>query len=175
MPASRAKVPGSQETLATVAMIRGFCLGGGFGLALACDLRIAGADAAFGIPAGRLGVGYPPGAMRMVVAAVGAMAAKDLFYTARRIDAAQALRLGVVGEVVAANALEARVGALAATIAANAPLTLRAAKAAIDTASGVMDRAAEAHALAQACFDSEDYSEGRAAFLEKRAPVFRGR
>ena len=159
----------------TIAMIRGFCLGGGFGLALACDLRIAGADAVFGIPAGRLGVGYPPGAMRMVVAAVGASAAKDLFFTARRIDAETARRLGVVRDVVAPDALEGEVMGLAGTIAANAPLTLRAAKAAIDEASGVAEPGSDAAALAAACFDSEDYREGRTAFLEKRAPVFRGR
>ena len=159
----------------TIAGIRGFCLGGGFGLALACDLRIAGGDAVFGIPAGRLGVGYPPGAMRMVVAAVGPAAAKDLFFTARRIDAETARRLGVVRDVVAPEALDAEVAALAQAIAANAPLTLRAAKAAIDEATGVAGPNSGAVALAQACFDSDDYREGRTAFLEKRAPVFRGR
>ncbi|KAA2237052.1 enoyl-CoA hydratase [Salinarimonas soli] len=159
----------------TIAMIRGFCLGGGFGLALACDLRIAGRDAVFGIPAGRLGVGYPPGAMRMVVAAMGAAAAKDLFFTARRIDAETARSLGVVRDVVAPEALEAEVAGLAQVIAANAPLTLRAAKAAIDKASGIAAPDGSAAALAAACFDSEDYREGRTAFLDKRAPVFRGR
>ncbi len=159
----------------TIAMIRGFCLGGGFGLALACDLRMAATDAVFGIPAGRLGVGYPPGAMRLVVQAVGPVAAKDLFFTARRLDAEAALRLGVVREVVAPEALEDETLALARTIAANAPLTLRAAKAAIDAVSGVGDPSADPVALSQACFDSEDYREGRAAFLGKRAPVFRGR
>ncbi|HYF55937.1 MAG TPA: enoyl-CoA hydratase [Salinarimonas sp.] len=159
----------------TIAMIRGFCLGGGFGLALACDLRVAAADAVFGIPAGRLGVGYPPGAMRLVVQAVGAVAAKDLFFTARRVDAAEALRLGIVREVAAPDALEETTHALARAVADNAPLTLRAAKAAIDAVAGVGDPAADPVALSQACFDSEDYREGRAAFLAKRAPVFRGR
>jgi enoyl-CoA hydratase/carnithine racemase len=158
-----------------IAMVRGFCLGGGFGLGLACDLRVAGDDAVFGIPAGRLGVGYPPGAMRLVVAAVGAQAAKDLFFTARRIDAAEALRLGAVGRVAPASGLEEAVAELARTVAGNAPLTLRAAKAAIDAAAGLADEGADPAALADACFDSEDYREGRRAFLEKRAPVFRGR
>lgn len=159
----------------TIAAIRGFCLGGGFGLALACDLRVAGADAVFGIPAGRLGVGYPPGAMRLVVQAVGAVAAKDLFFTARRIDAAEALRMGIVREVLPTAVLDSDVAGLARIVAANAPLTLRAAKAAIDAVSGVGAPDADPVALARACFDSEDYREGRAAFLAKRAPVFRGR
>lgn len=157
-----------------VAMIRGFCLGGGFGLALACDLRIAAEDAVFGIPAARLGVGYPPGAMRMVVAAVGSQAAKDLFLTARRIDAREALGLGAVARVVPVGELEAKVAGLAGAIAENAPLTLRAAKAAIDAATGVGPAGLDTTALADACFDSADYREGRLAFLEKRSPEFRG-
>ena len=83
-----------------IAMIRGFCLGGGFGLALSCDLRVASENAIFGIPAARLGIGYPPGAMKLVTAAVGAPAAKDLFFTARRIGAQEASRLGVVQRLV---------------------------------------------------------------------------
>ncbi|HEY8383782.1 MAG TPA: enoyl-CoA hydratase [Microvirga sp.] len=158
-----------------IALIRGFCLGGGFGLALACDLRIAGNDAVFGIPAGRLGVGYPPGAMSLIVAAIGPAAAKDLFFTARRIEAAKALRLGVVQRVAAPADLDGAVADLALAIAANAPLTLRAAKAAIDKASGVGFAGADPVAMADACFDSADYREGRTAFLEKRAPRFTGR
>jgi enoyl-CoA hydratase/carnithine racemase len=160
----------------TIAMIRGFCLGGGFGLALACDLRIAGADAVFGIPAGRLGVGYPPGAMRMVVAAVGASAAKDLFFTARRIGAVEARALGLLQRVVPDAELEGNALALAQTIAANAPLTIQAAKVAIDHTAGLSHRhSPDPAALADACFDSADYREGRAAFLAKRSPFFTGR
>ena len=87
-------------------MIRGFCLGGGLGLAVSCDLRIAAPGREFGIPAGRLGVGYPPAAMAYVVAALGPMRAKDLFFTARRIDAAEAVRLGLLARVVADDARE---------------------------------------------------------------------
>jgi enoyl-CoA hydratase/carnithine racemase len=158
-----------------IAMIRRFCLGGGFGLALSCDLRVASENAIFGIPAARLGIGYPPGAMKLVTAAVGAPAAKDLFFTARRVDAKEAERLGVLQRVVPDAGLEAAVLALAHDIARNAPLTIRAAKAAIDEAAGVMHPEIDPLALADRCFDSADAVEGRKAFLEKRSPVFTGR
>ncbi|MGO4523625.1 enoyl-CoA hydratase [Microvirga sp. 2MCAF35] len=158
-----------------VAMIRGFCLGGGFGLALSCDLRVASESAVFGIPAARLGIGYPPGAMKLVTAAVGAPAAKDLFFTARRIDAQEAARLGVVQRVVPDDRLEETVLALARTMAENAPLTIKAAKAAIDEAAGAGHPNVDPVALADLCFDSADAVEGRNAFLEKRSPVFKGR
>ncbi|HEV2603039.1 MAG TPA: enoyl-CoA hydratase [Microvirga sp.] len=159
-----------------IAMIRGFCLGGGVGLALACDLRLAEAGATFGIPAARLGVGYPPGAMSLVVAALGTAAAKDLFFTARRIGAAEALSLGMLQRVVSDEELESTTLELARTIASNAPLTLEAAKAAIDSAAGLAGPdTPDPKALADACFDSADYREGRLAFLAKRQPVFTGR
>jgi enoyl-CoA hydratase/carnithine racemase len=158
-----------------IAMIRGFCLGGGFGLALSCDLRVASESAIFGIPAARLGVGYPPGAMKLVTAAVGAPAAKDLFFTARRLDAQEAHRLGVVQRLVRDGELESATQALAENIAENAPLTIRAAKAAIDAAVGVAHPNVDSVALADMCFDSADAVEGREAFLQKRRPAFTGR
>jgi enoyl-CoA hydratase/carnithine racemase len=159
-----------------LAMIRGFCLGGGFGRAVSCDLRIAADGAAFGIPAARLGVGYPPGAISLVVAAVGSAAAKDLFFTARRIDASEARRLGVLQRVVSNADLESTTLSLAHAIAANAPLTIRAAKAAIDDCTAVgSPLGRHAAALADACFDSADYKEGIRAFLDKREPRFQGR
>lgn len=158
-----------------IAMIRGFCLGGGFGLALACDLRIASENAIFGIPAARLGVGYPPGAMKFVTAAVGAPAAKDLFFTARQIGVREAERLGVLQRVVPDTELEATTLAVAQDIAENAPLTVKSAKAAIDDAVGIGRPGVDPVALADLCFDSADAVEGRQAFLEKRSPVFRGR
>lgn len=161
----------------TLAVVRRWCLGGGMGLALACDLRIASDDTQFGIPAGRLGVGYPPGAMAMLVSVLGPTLAKDLFFTARRVDAAEALQRGLVQHVVADEALDQASHALAQTIAANAPLTLRAAKAAINAAAhaGNAQAVQDIRRLAEACFDSSDYAEGRAAFLDKREPRFTGR
>jgi len=158
-----------------VAMIRGFCLGGGFGLALSCDLRVASENAVFGIPAARLGIGYPPGAMKLVTAAIGAPAARDLFFTAWRIGAQEAKELGVLQRVVPDGELEAAVLALARDMAGNAPLTIRAAKAAIDEAVGLGRAGVDPAALADLCFESADAAEGRKAFLEKRSPVFTGR
>ncbi len=160
----------------TVAMIRGHCLGAGMGLALACDMRVAATGSSFGIPAARLGVGYPPDAMPMLVAAVGATIAKDLFFTARRVGAEEALALGIINRLVADEDLETETDALALTIAQNAPLTIKAAKAAINACGhGAPGTADILQALADACYDSADYAEGRAAFREKRWPVFEGR
>ena len=160
-----------------IASIRGFCLGGGMGLAAACDLRVAAEGTIFGIPAARLGLGYPPSAMAYIVAAVGAQAARDLFFTARRIDAGEAKALGFLARLVKEDQLDAEVAALARVMADNAPLTIAAAKAAIARAAGlpVAVSAEEADAIAAASFDSADYAEGRQAFLEKRAPRFEGR
>jgi enoyl-CoA hydratase/carnithine racemase len=160
-----------------IAAIAGFCMGGGMGLAAACDLRIAAEGSVFGIPAGRLGVGYPPEAMSYVVAAVGAQTAMDLFFTARRIDAAEARACGFVSRLLPKEGFDAAIESIAAGVAANAPLTLRAAKAAIRRAAGLPHAfsAQECERLTAACFDSVDYAEGRAAFLEKREPKFIGR
>ncbi len=164
-------------TKPTIAMIRGFCLGGGMGLAVACDIRIASDDAVFGIPAARLGVGYPPDCIADVVAAVGPQRAKEMFFTARRMTAAEALEIGLLAAVHSVEALENEAIDLATVIAHNAPLTLRAAKAAIDA---VVDGALPARretlvALTDACFASADFAEGRIAFLEKREAKFHGR
>ena len=164
-------------TKPTIAMIRGFCLGGGMGLAVACDIRIASEDAVFGIPAARLGVGYPPDCIADVVAAVGPQRAKEMFFTARRMTATEALEIGLLAAVHSVEALENEAIDLANVIAHNAPLTLRAAKAAIDA---VVDGALAARretlvALTDACFTSADFAEGRTAFLEKREAKFHGR
>ena len=160
-----------------IAAICGFCMGGGMGLAAACDLRVASDDTVFAIPAGRLGVGYPPAAMHYVVAAVGPQTAMDLFFAARRIKAQEAAQCGFIGRLLPKEGFDEAVIALAEGIAANAPLTLRAAKAAIRAASHAphAPSLAQCEALAAACFDSADYAEGRMAFLEKREPRFTGR
>lgn len=159
-----------------IAAISGVCMGGGMGLAAACDLRIAAQGATFGIPAGRLGVGYPPQAMQYVVAAVGAQTAMDLFFTARRIDAREAQAAGFVSRVLPQDGFDAEIDKIAAGVAANAPLTLRAAKAAIRLAAQLPGSLSweACEALASACFDSADYAEGSKAFLEKREPKFKG-
>lgn len=160
-----------------VAMIHGFCFGAGVGLAAACDIRIAADDAVFAVPAAMLGVGYPPSALRSLVALAGPEAVKRLFFSAERFDARQALAVGIVGEIVAKSELEEHVRGLALDIAAGAPLTILAAKRAIDAAAGLPHAlpADRLQALADACFASEDYAEGRAAFKDKRKPIFKGR
>ncbi|MGJ0507467.1 MAG: enoyl-CoA hydratase [Methylocystis sp.] len=160
----------------TIAAISGFCMGGGMGIAAACDLRVAAEGTVFAIPAGRLGVGYPPSAMRYVVTAVGAQRALEMFFTAGRLSAGEALAAGFLSRVIEPDSFERAVDDLAKAIAGNAPLTLRAAKAAIRAAAGLpgAPSMAECEALAAQCFDSADYMEGRAAFLEKRAPKFTG-
>lgn len=160
-----------------IARIRGWCLGGGLGIAMQADLRIAGRSAVFGIPAARLGIAYGVDMTRMLVELVGPAQARLLLYTARRIGAEEALRIGLVEQVVDDDALDATVADLAATIAGNAPLSVAAAKrivAATLPAAGMDDPAAVAAAI-DACFDSADYAEGRAAFREKRRPRFAGR
>lgn len=161
----------------TIAAVAGFCMGGGMGLAAVCDMRVAQDGTLFAIPAGRLGVGYPPSAMKFVVAAVGAQTAFDMFYTARRMTAIEARDKGFVSRLIPPESFDGAVHDLADSIAANAPLTLKAAKAAIRNAAGLPGAPSltECETLAAQCFDSQDYAEGRAAFLEKRAPKFDGR
>ncbi len=157
-----------------IAMIRGYCIGGGLALALACDLRLADSTALFQLPPARLGLAYPLDGLRDLVAAIGSAAAKDLIFTARRIGAEEALRLGLIDRLV--TDIDSETTALSAEIAANAPLTIAHAKRAIDLIAARPGHAEqeEVAQLAAACFDSADYAEGRAAFAEKRKPVFRG-
>jgi enoyl-CoA hydratase/carnithine racemase len=160
-----------------IARIRGYCLGGGLGIAMQADLRIAATDSEFGIPAARLGIAYGPDMVRKLVGLVGPAHARMMLFTGARIDAAEAQRIGLVNRVVEDAALSDTVLDLARTIADNAPLSVAAAKLAVDSVlRDPADRDTDAVAAAiAACFDSADYREGRAAFREKRAPRFQGR
>ena len=164
-------------TKPVIAMIRGYCIGGGLMAALKADIRIASDDAQFGIPAARLGLGYGYGGVTALVNLVGPAAANEILFSARRFSADEALRMGLVNRVVAASALESTVVELARTIAENAPLTVRAAKLAIrECTRDAADRdLAAVERLVEACFLSDDYVEGRRAFMEKRRPAFQGR
>jgi enoyl-CoA hydratase/carnithine racemase len=159
----------------TVAMIRGYCLGGGLNIAAQCDLRISADDARFGIPAAKMGLGYRAAAMTTLVDLVGAAFTREIMITARQFSAAEALRIGLVHHVVPGAELEAFTKKVCADIAANAPLTLRTAKRVIREVTRHDYDAAACRGWVKECFESEDYAEGRRAFMEKRKPAFKGR
>jgi enoyl-CoA hydratase/carnithine racemase len=161
----------------TIACIRGYCLGGGMMIAMMCDIRIASDDSQFGIPAAKLGIAYPYAGIRHLVSLVGPSMARLLMYTGMRIDAAEALRIGLIERLLPAAELSAATMDIARTISGNAPLSIKASKLTIAEVlkdPGARDMAAIA-AIGDACMDSEDYREGRRAFMEKRRPSFQGR
>lgn len=173
--AGRAKLAAFPKPV--IARIRGFCLGGGIGIAMQADIRIAAVDSEFGIPAAKLGIAYGFDMVSKLVSLVGPAHARTLLYTGNRIDAAEAQRIGLVNQVVADEDLSPTVYDVARTIADNAPLSVRAMKltvaAAVQSAS---ERDMDAvNAAVLGCFDSEDYREGRTAFMEKRKPAWKGR
>lgn len=160
----------------TIAQIDGFCVGGGVALALCCDLRICGAGSQFAIPAAKLGLGYGYSGLKRLVDVVGPSFAKEIFFTARRFDAEEARIMGLVNRVVPDGEVEAAAEETARTIAANAPMTVASVKFIVGQAlapESERDLAA-CEARVKACFDSQDYVEGRRAFLEKRKPNFVG-
>jgi enoyl-CoA hydratase/carnithine racemase len=160
----------------TIAMINGYCIGGGLGLAICCDLRICSDKSRFGIPAAKLGLGYGFSGIKRLSDVVGPAFAKEIFFTARQFDAEEARVMGLVNRVVPETALETYVKNYAETIAGNAPLTVNATKYIIgevlkDESKRDLARGA---ALVKQCFESKDYIEGRSAFMEKRKPAFTG-
>lgn len=160
-----------------VARIRGICMGGGLGLAAACDVRFCSEDAVFRMPAARLGLGYGYVGVRRFMNLIGTANTLDIFLSARKFGAAEALRMGFVSRVLPAAELEREVADYCALIAENAPLTLRAAKATVlDLLKDPEKRdAAAVQAFIDSCVASADFQEGRAAFMEKRKPAFKGR
>lgn len=161
----------------TIAMIEGFCVGGGAALAVACDIRIAARNARFSIPAAKLGVGYDYAGISRLIDVVGPARAKEIFFTGRLFDADEALAMNLLNRLVEETKLGDAVTEYAGMIAANAPITIASVKLSIANAMMDPDKRdlAACHAAELACFQSEDYAEGRKAFAEKRKPVFRGR
>src|ERR1700691_46807 len=160
----------------TIAMINGYCIGGGLGFATCCAFRIASDNSRFAVPAAKLGLGYGYTGLKRLVDVVGPAFAKEIFYTARQFDAQEALTMGLVNRVVPAAELETYVKSMTDLICANAPLTIKAVKATVnEILKDESDRniALTAELVAQ-CFASRDYNEGRTAFMEKRKPVFTG-
>jgi len=160
-----------------LALIQGYCIGGGLAISLSADVRFATPDSVFGIPAAKLGLGYEYGGTAALARLVGPSAARDILFSARFLEADEALRIGLINFIVSDEDIEARVRSYADTIARNAPLTIRAAKASLNAFERYSDLAAarDVAPLVDACFNSDDYKEGRRAFAEKRKPDFKGR
>jgi enoyl-CoA hydratase len=160
----------------TIAMIRGYCIGGGLGLSMCCDLRICSDNSRFAVPAAKLGLGYGYPGLKKLVDVVGPSFAKEIFYTARQFDAEEARMMGLVNRVVPPEELESYVKKYADMIGENAPLTIATTKFVIsqvvkEDSKRDLAKAAE---MVKRCFESKDYVEGRRAFMEKRKPAFTG-
>ena len=161
----------------TIAMVRGYCIGGGTAIATNCDIRIAAEDARFAVPAAKLGLGYRYSGIKRLVDLIGASFTAEFFYTARQFTAQEAMSMGLINRLVSVADLEKVTMEYAQTIAGNAPLTIAAVKRSlIEAARDESKRDLDAcQKMVDACYASEDYKEGQAAFGEKRKPVFKGR
>lgn len=176
-----AAVQTASDTLAayklpTIAKIRGYCVGGGVGIAICCDLRIASDDSRFAVPAAKLGLGYRIDGLQRLVDVVGPAMSKEIFFTARQFDATEAAAMGLVNRVLPVDELDAYVDDYATRISENAPLTIHAAKVVVGEALKSRENRdlKLAGQVVDDCFDSNDYAEGRQAFMEKRKPNFQG-
>ena len=160
-----------------IAKIRGVCVGGGLGLAAMCDMRFASTDAIFRMPAARLGLGYGYSGLRRLVELMGQANTADIFLSARKFGAADALHMGFVNKVVPVAEIDQMVAEYCKMIAENAPLTVAAAKFTIGQMRFQADQAMldEVQRRVDRCFGSEDFKEGRTAFMEKRTPQFKGK
>jgi enoyl-CoA hydratase/carnithine racemase len=158
-----------------IAMIRGYCLGAGVNIALCCDLRIAAEDARLGIPAARLGLGYRASSLKNLVDTVGPAHAREVLVTGRHFDAGEAQHMGLVHRVAKVAELESLTLEYCAMISENAPLTIRASKRIVRELLKIPYDAKACASLVKECFESQDYIEGRRAFMEKRKPVFQGK
>lgn len=160
----------------TIARIDGYCIGGGLAIALDCDIRICSADARFAVPAAKLGIGYAFEGVRRLYDIVGPQFVAEIFYTARQFDAEEARIMGLVNRVVPKAELDDAIWPLAERIAGNAPLSIAAVKHSLmELAKPQKDWDVEAvNRTVARCFDSQDYKEGRTAFMEKRKPNFTG-
>lgn len=161
----------------TIARINGYCIGGGMNLAACCDLRYCNEGARFGIPAAKLSLGYGYLRIERMSRIIGLPRTLEMLYTARQYGADEALRIGLVHGVFPTDELDAKVAEVTGMIAENAPLTIALAKASareVAKPESAQDHA-KLEAMVNACFDSEDYKEGRDAFMEKRKPKFKGK